>query len=88
MNTISIKSAFLGVISVCVALLVIANFSQNRAHADAAETAKDVTIVAEQYKVIEMNSTPAFLEKTINQLGKEGWKVRTSINGTYLILAK
>jgi hypothetical protein len=45
-------------------------------------------ILREQYQVINVNAgqNPALLQTQLNELGDQGWKVRTSV-GNWVILA-
>ena len=78
----SIKSAVIGAIVVAVAVFALTNLSENRARAAQSNT-------AEEYKVVQMQTEfkRAEFEAYLNALGKEGWKVRTSV-GMILILAR
>ena len=84
MNT-SYKSVVVGMVATVVGMAVISNFNGGRA---LAQSAPATPVVPEQYKIVEMRTTPQLFEGTLNQLAKDGWKVRTSVNGSFVILAK
>jgi len=45
-------------------------------------------VSGEQYRIISVNTgeNPAFLQTKLNELGAEGWKVRSAV-GNWLVLA-
>ena len=45
-------------------------------------------MLQEQYRIISVNTgeNPAFLQTKLNELGAEGWKVRSAV-GNWLVLA-